>query len=231
VHHDFFPLGRIFDIDLDIGEVKWYKGREKGQNQFMKVYLSIDLDYWNRGPRCFGHMKGFLKQALGYVSKSRVHVMDSHENMTLSINESGCDELINMDWHSDISNRFDPEFKDCKEWNSFNCGTWVTYIDWKDKGKYTWIHPYDAKYRNSRGYCHVPVGRKKHNPFNNVVVSGWKATEQRKHQKPEDIIPWSFVDSIGIAFSYDWINSLQLAEIAGNILGYKPEADKNAKLF
>lgn len=196
----------------------------------MKIYLSIDLDYWNRGPKCFGHMRKFLTEALGYVPKSRINVIDSHENMIPFINESGCDELINMDWHSDISNRFDPDFKDQEGWNMLNCGTWVTYIKWKGNGKYTWIHPYAAKYRDRRGYCHLPLGRK-NNPFNNASVSGWKVTVQKHHQAPERIIPWSFVHGIGIAFSYDWINSLQLAEIAGNVLGYKPRADRNPKLF
>ena len=195
----------------------------------MKIYVSIDLDFWNNR-RDMAHEYQFLVKALSYVPKSRIHVMDSHENMLKSVNASGCDELINIDWHSDISNRFDPNFKNDPMYHKINCGTWVNFVKWRNKGKYTWIHPYAAEFRAERGYCHAPV-LSEHNPFLHPELGGWLIANQKRNKNPFDIIPWSFVDSIGIAFSYDWIKFERQGHIAGNVLGYQPMKDKNPKLY
>jgi len=197
----------------------------------MKIYLSIDLDFWNQGSHSYPHMKRFLREAISYVPRKRLFVVDSHEKLISSVNRSGCDTLINIDWHSDLSNRLDPSFKDNPEYNKVNCGSWASFIKWRKDGIYTWIHPYEVRWRSERGYCHAPL-RPENNPFLHPQLSGWMFAHQKRNKHPEKIIPWSFVHSVGIAFSYYWLSDTygNLTRVASKVIGFKPLEEKNPKI-
>lgn len=197
----------------------------------MQTYLSIDLDFWNQGRKSFPHMRKFLRQAKDSVSSKNLLIVDSHEELLPHVNESGCDNLINVDWHSDISNRFDPTRRE-KAWKDLNCGTWVTFVKFRRTGMFTWIHPYKATERSARGYCHYPH-TPKHNPFVNPTLGGWNALQERKHRHPEALIDWWSVHAVGICFSYDWVRYTlkdELYQIAEEVLGFRPKPNPHALL-
>lgn len=194
----------------------------------MATYLSIDLDFWNQGKTSFPHMKRFLRDVKDRVP-NKLLIVDSHEEILSHVNSSGCDHLINVDWHSDISNRFDPKHCQKEAYNKFNCGTWVTYVDFRDKGQFTWIHPYRATERGARGYCHYPH-KPCHNPFLNPQVGGWNVCRQIKNKHPEQIIDWWDVQLASVTFSYDWVRHDKIWDIAADILGFRPSKNPNAKI-
>lgn len=199
----------------------------------MKTYLSIDLDFWNQGKRSLPHLKRFLTTVRHNLPMSRIKVVDSHEELLPHVNESGCDELINIDWHSDVTNRFDSCEYNLRSPTKLNCGTWVSFVKFRKQGVYTWIHPYKASDRIAKGYCHWPL-KNIHNPFVNPCLAGWNATRQLKNKHPEKVIPWNSVTHAGICFSYDWVAEEikgPLYEVAQKVLGFRPKPNPRAKLY
>jgi len=196
----------------------------------MSIYLSIDLDYWNK-LRDYSHMVWFLKKAI--QSTNNIKIVDSHEELIKHVNNSGCERLINVDYHSDISNRYDTRFD---YGDVFNCGTWVSFVKFgiKKQGQYTWMMPYALDWAKTEGYCHSPAD-KSANPFVNPKVSGWLKTNQisiNEHY-PEKLIEWDKIGGVGIAFSYEWLDNKTEDEIVKRAvvaLKTKPLKNNRCKL-
>jgi hypothetical protein len=158
-------------------------------------------------------------------------MVDSHEELLEPVNKSGCSILDNVDWHSDISNRFD-SCKPREAWQRLNCGTWITFVDFRQHGHFRWIHPYRITQNSARGLCHYPHTAK-HNPFVCPQVGGWTNISEQATKTPEKIINWKDVSHAGIVFSYDWVRwdlQAELYEIAEKVLGTRPAKNPKAKL-
>jgi len=100
----------------------------------LRTYLSIDIDFWNdldAAERTLSKL--FLRR--GDIP---VRAVMNHQQLLPSINKSGADLLVNVDEHSDLTDT---------DVNIFECGTWVSYVKWRTRGKYLWI-------RNQKGVSH-----------------------------------------------------------------------------
>ena len=62
----------------------------------------------------------------------------NHQQMLSFVDNSGASMLINVDEHSDVCN---------KNTDRFECGSWISYVNWRKQGEYFWI-------RNSRDLTH-----------------------------------------------------------------------------
>lgn len=201
-----------------------------------KIYLSIDLDFWNHRERSFPHEFRFLTQVAKIaktLDKGCFVMVDSHEELLPYVNKSGCNTLINVDFHSDLSNRFDSDKKQkyavCGKREHLNCGNWVTYVDFKDTGEFIWIHPHSGKNIYS-GFCHYPESNR-HNPFVRPYLAGWENARKIRDSHPENIIDWKSVTHIGFSVSHDWTVDGRQFEIAEKVFGELPEQNPNAILF
>lgn len=184
----------------------------------MSTYLSIDIDFWNKN-RDYEHLRNFLE--LVRASSSNISIVDSHEQLKDHVNRSNCSTLINVDYHSDIYDIKNPVYKD----ETFNCGTWVNFVDFRYKGKFVWIHPHPSN-RISNGYCHGEG-----NPFLNPRISGWNNVCKIHSKYPEEHIDWGDIMAVGIAFSYKWLRdgvNDKIVCIAKNILGKRPQINPRA---
>jgi hypothetical protein len=121
-----------------------------------KTYVSIDFDFWNDNPELAYEEVDDLLGEIALPKSSLVGVMN-HQQMLPYVNKSGASKLINVDYHSDASH--------IRTLASFNCGTWVSYIDWSDKGTYVWIRPtqytFPGNCNGTKGRWDIGIGWKK----------------------------------------------------------------------
>jgi len=110
----------------------------------------------------------------------------SHEELLQHVNASGCDVLVNVDYHNDIvDNKWTRDRKPGE-------GNWVNYVRWAPVGTYVWI------YRN------VVEGACDDECFTTSMLvknTGWKNIVYRDRL----ILPWGSVTHIGIAVSPSYI--------------------------
>jgi hypothetical protein len=93
------------------------------------TYLSLDLDFWNYLPADVARRD--IKKVLSiFPDVPKIAVMN-HQQLLPFINDSRARHLINVDTHSDLAT------EDC---NILGCGTWVSYVNWRTQGTYTWYH-------------------------------------------------------------------------------------------
>lgn len=194
----------------------------------MKTYLSLDLDFWNK-TKDLDRIRVFLMKVKELKDRGiPVLVVDSHEQLTNDVNRIEIEHLINVDYHSDIWDRWNPLHKEY--YNCYNCGTWINFVKTKNRLIYTWLHPH-TKGNEHLGYC-----SHNRNPFFNegVRFSGWKVTEMISSRTPEKFIRWENVISVGVAFSYDWIYDKEWRSKVYNlykeIIGNKPRRNYKARL-
>lgn len=190
----------------------------------MKTYLSIDLDFWNDSMD-EKQMRAFLLRAKE-VSKGRLHIVDSHESLRKYVGKSGSEHLINVDFHADIWDRFNPKFPVSLRRN-YNCGTWVNFVKPSSRLLYTWIHPHSDKMLY-RGYCSHDI-----NPFqeDGWKLAGWRMAEMVKTNDPMKHIPWGDVVEVGIAMSYDWVGVSSKGRGDGNELWYQTVVEMAREIF
>jgi len=155
----------------------------------MKTYLSIDLDYWRNhtSPEaCTRFFKAVWKTGLP------VYTSFYHHHLLGHVNESGCRRLINVDYHSDLSDLVSGHVL------TFEEGTWVNFVDWRHKGEFIWRFPSTQICVNEEdGYCHAHTNPFQHN------VSGWGTATKRVGVYG---IPWRDITAIGVCLSPDWIS-------------------------
>jgi len=95
----------------------------------MKTYLSIDLDYWN------GLRKRSIDAFFKHVFRLGlpIWVAPFHDQLLPHINQHDCNCLVNVDYHSDISD-YEPRLR-------LTEGTWANFVKWKRKGTFIWRYP------------------------------------------------------------------------------------------
>lgn len=97
----------------------------------LDAFLSIDLDYW----RDFTQAKGFLEGILALDTPCVV--VRLHDSLVPYVNASGCNTLINIDFHDDLVGYANPK----ERIPALEEGTWVSHIKWAHKGHYIWCYP------------------------------------------------------------------------------------------
>jgi len=160
------------------------------------IYLSIDLDYW----RYLTNPNESSFDLLNVLSSINIDttVVNSHEKLLASVNNSKCTTLINVDFHSDLADD-NPELE-------FNEGTWVNFVKWQTIGNYIWMYPNHFQcVENQGGLCHC----ENFDPFVDKYC-GWKNVERRLGYIDifnEYIL--NNIKAIGITTSYDWLGDEQ----------------------
>lgn len=168
----------------------------------MKVYLSIDLDYW-----CLsGSPDPFFRRV--FKLGLPIFVAPFHDQLLPKINESGCDTVINVDYHSDMVDYPLPAemMNEC----CLTEGSWANFIRWKDTGRFIWRYP--SEVHHTDGYCHTD-----YNPFADPCHCGWKSTEMSEGLVG---VPWRKIEAIGVCLSTDWLRKAPIEPIT-NRLGIK----------
>ncbi len=159
----------------------------------MKTYLSIDIDYWNG--LSIQSILRFFENLLALSCP--LLLVNDHHSLLHDMNQSDCDTLINVDYHSDVSDQPD----------TLNCGTWGNFVNWQHRGTFVWRYPSKecVRYGGWGGYCH-----EKHNPFEEPI------TQWAKIRKQQGIchLPWSTIHRIGVAWSLDWLHDNHLGQLA-----------------
>lgn len=199
----------------------------------MRTYLSIDLDFWNVWKEgddfALAHMDKFLRMAKR-ASKGNIQLVDSHESLTKFVGKACSEHLINVDYHTDIWDRFNPR-NPIAERQDYNCGTWVNFVKKESRLLYTWIHPHQSE-EERFGYCsHYE------SPFEDkgVKLTGWKMAEKIASKNPEKHIQWNNVVAVGVSFGYYWVETRngwqdRVFSRAAEIFGRKPNMNKKARV-
>jgi hypothetical protein len=203
-------------------------------------YLTVDLDFWGLGSRNHREFPWkFLKKLMSLDVPLKAY--DEHHFVISDINKYDYDVLINIDYHSDISNINVEDFAAEKSFlaDNFNCGTWANYV--KNRNNYLWIYPerecISGKSNiDSRGYCNDDPNL---NPFllskkDVRKCCAWKDVAHRKKFITTDEL--SRVVAISIVLSYDFaahdhIDSFKLFAKQNKIKIDKYTDSKSDKLF
>lgn len=94
------------------------------------VFLSLDIDFFN--PLSIHHRE---RRITRFLNKLRclapISAVMNHHQMLDKVNNFAGNTLFNLDSHSDLAD---------KDVQDFNCGTWISYVKWRRKGKYIWGH-------------------------------------------------------------------------------------------
>jgi hypothetical protein len=156
----------------------------------MKVYLSIDLDFWNSRDFPEEYFERLVESDLPII------VVGQHHRLVPHIRQFDFDALANLDYHSDLADRDSGSRGQFSRQVRLACGTWVNHVNGKNR-RYIWSYPRQACIQGS-GTCHCD-----HNPFNHPhpeKVCGWSQVEHRMLWYPrlKDVV------AIGIAISRGW---------------------------
>jgi hypothetical protein len=107
----------------------------------MRTYLSIDIDYWNsdRGS-ILGYRSTEETRVYRWLTKVfnlarykgiPIKAVMNHQQLLDHVDGSKAQHLLNIDTHSDLADATT---------DVFNCGTWVSFVRWRQQGIYTWMH-------------------------------------------------------------------------------------------
>lgn len=180
----------------------------------MKTYLSIDIDYWtgtkldiNSGLPFVN--RSFIKRVIG--TGKDISVFMSHEQMLSDIEKSGARKLVNVDYHSDLSDNSNGILPELNE------GTWVNHLSFCKEGEFIWIYP-DINCYEENGRCDSDE-----NPFSqrSLEICGWRKVSRRCNKLPTDTELRDVV-KIGFSISPDWSELDHVEEVMQMLL----EADK-----
>ena len=170
----------------------------------MSVYLSIDLDYWMNHESVDDSDHFFdLVFAHCHALKIPIRLVREHHWLLPHINASKCEDVWNIDYHSDLADR------DKHGRIELNCGTWGNHVRFRAKGTYVWCAPDQRCRSNGEGWCHIM-----RNPFVSDC-SGWKRTRSLIGWKR---IPWEQVRRVGVAVSPDFF---KVAPVEGVLSRFK----------
>ena len=103
-------------------------GREKVKDH-MSTYLSVDIDYWTVAETAELQLTLMLRAMQGKVP---IIAVMNHQQLLPEVNASGADTLVNIDEHSDLTDRYT---------TFLDCGSWVSYVKWRKTGRYLWVRP------------------------------------------------------------------------------------------
>jgi len=157
----------------------------------MRIYLSIDLDFWeNEFPQ------KYFEKVMRISAPKRLVI--SHEELLPHVNQNHFDTLVNVDFHSDLADLDNG----CKP--KLNDGTWGNHVQGSHKKKFVWSCPDKNRcYEHGFGTCHGLC-----NPFAlayrkySLDYCGWAKVSLR-----EKWLPVANVVAVGIALSPDYTPS------------------------
>lgn len=160
----------------------------------MKTYLSIDIDFWNDEDPwvLWRDLNKIILRAYESRPFIPVHAVMNHQQLTPLVSKSGAKKLVNIDMHSDLADT---------NVRYFECGTWVSYVDWRKKGEYLWIYRHDLDDGECNGdnpifHCDNRARQK---------ISDWKKVAcKRVQQLPPMKQILDGVIQIGISLSPSW---------------------------
>lgn len=137
-----------------------------------KTFLSVDVDFWDQAAdMSFIQDLSVYLEGLVIVAKSRripITAVGHHHDMLKAVNKSEARRLLNIDAHCDLAS------SDIK---MFNCGTWVSYVDWRGEGEYRWLHGNPAHCGDCNGGDELIFkGERKSNP----KLTDWKKISHLK---------------------------------------------------
>ena len=153
----------------------------------MHIYLSIDLDYWCEAgtpDRFFGRVFN-----LGLP----IFVAPFHDQLVDHVNRSGCDRLLNVDYHSDLV-----DYR-----STLSEGSWANFVEWRAAGQFEWRYP--AEESIVKGFCHAYES-----PFE-VDCSGWARVQKKCGLGG---IPWRSVTAVGVCLSSGWLKQSTIGPVA-----------------
>jgi hypothetical protein len=192
-----------------------------------RTYLSVDIDYWDRGDQRMACTR-FIRRALRLRVPTLVVL--NHDELLADVDRSGCRRVEHVDYHSDVADhpqeccsKGHTDCVSCKELH-LDEGTWLSFVRWRKHGELLWRLPTWKCYRNGWGTCHGD-----RDPFKEPV-SGWAqiGMQQGLHR-----VPWRDVARVGIAISYDYCGNKETYRgVLAKLLGTKTfeEALSVAKL-
>jgi len=160
------------------------------------TYLSVDLDYWGFSRNAKSLCTRFFNKV--FSLNVPILIVRSHHNILDDVNTSGCKRIEHVDYHSDLA-----------DWNKpvrslgriprtrmrLTCGTWLSYVKWRDKGEVIWRYPSPHCLHFNSGYCHDILS-----PFE-YPVSGWNKTNLKQGLSH---LPWDDIKKVGVAISEDF---------------------------
>jgi len=171
-----------------------------------RLYLSVDLDFWNE------RSLAECRKVLDYIKfrHKKIEIVDEHQDLLPDINRHEPDTVINLDYHSDISNNEAVEWSCNQEWDDkdqdykapLNCGTWANWVREASRQHFLWLYPSGVKMSNA--LCHEPK-EPKYNPFRRPSVAGWERVTKKAVSK----FPYYLIDNaigVGLSLSKEWLN-------------------------
>jgi hypothetical protein len=160
-----------------------------------KVYVSIDIDYWNDYSQSRQEAIGYIKNVIN-LCPNNVKVVIYHDKLLPHINKSKANTVYNIDHHSDLADLCNVKKRDLNE------GTWGNFINKKAEGSFVWFYPFEKCYRHS-GRCDAVK-----NPFTKECkkICGWKDTKRILHKPSISSLGKKNVVGVGICLSPDWIS-------------------------
>lgn len=108
----------------------------------MKKYLSIDMDFWNDLSKDV--VESDIDKILCVAKKRNIPMIAvmNHHQLTNIVSSSNARLLLNIDRHSDLCDT---------TIDTFECGSWVSYVKWRKEGKYVWMHSNHRIYGECNG--------------------------------------------------------------------------------
>lgn len=97
-------------------------------------YLSVDIDYWTNSSsvRMLFELGKLIEDCRAAPAPVPITAVMNHQQLLWNVNRTSARRLVNLDYHSDISD------KDATE---LHCGNWVSYVTWRRDGEYIWVRP------------------------------------------------------------------------------------------
>lgn len=142
-----------------------------------RVYLSIDLDYWNGlRPR---DVENWLLTLFTAARKKHIPIaaVTNHQQLTRYVNTVRPDVLVNVDTHSDLAT---PDVM------RYECGTWVSYVQNRAEMEYVWIHRLGV----DEGDCNEgdPIFTEYSTRVDKTDYKGITRIKRRLHPNPKDLL-------------------------------------------
>jgi len=153
------------------------------------MILSLDLDYFNPFIQTLEQEEKLRASLISLFLSARkkgipVTAYTNHHQILPLVNQCKTRTLINYDSHSDLMmERY--VWEDGND--GLNCGTWVSFVKWRNEGEYRWVH---ALRGVQAGCCNnggkapylFPLTPKR------LAEIGWKTvSHQRKREVPPDL--------------------------------------------
>jgi hypothetical protein len=189
----------------------------------LKTFLSIDMDYWNLNSRYsqkntdaiddgvkkiyiqyngvrteyYAFIAMYLADLVRGARQRRIPVtaVDNHQQMLPFVDKSKARRLVNVDTHSDLAS---------KDVEIFSCGSWISYVKWRNKGVYEWWSQEDAM----EGDCSIPndgrpiwsVGRRARLArvdWSDIIYKRMYGALKPVHEMLDDVVHLSICESPG----------------------------------